>query len=136
MSTQLRPRPATAWIWPLVAIAGEAITIFPRLRWINIYEDQNAYVNSFGFERPAMRTLDGETRYTVRHECQVENVLGRGGNWAVGGKDWCAWNATFGPRGADGLPKPLWNGRTGAIDRSVVEHWKQYDLRLSGATVR
>ena len=40
MSTQLRPRPATAWIWPLVAIAGEAITIFPRLRWINIYEDQ------------------------------------------------------------------------------------------------
>ena len=40
MSAQLRPMPATAWIWPLVAIAGEAITIFPRLRWINIYEDQ------------------------------------------------------------------------------------------------
>jgi hypothetical protein len=36
----------------------------------------------------------------------------------------------FGPRGPDGLPKPLWDGRTGQIDRSVVTHWQQYDLRL------
>ena len=36
----------------------------------------------------------------------------------------------FGPRGADGLPKPLWNGKTGKLDPDVLEHWKQYDLRL------
>jgi hypothetical protein len=27
-------------LWPLVAMAGVAATIFPRLRWINLYEDQ------------------------------------------------------------------------------------------------
>ena len=57
-------------------------------------------------------------------------VLGRGDRWWISGKDWCAWNAVFGPRGADGLPKPLWDGRTGVIDHSVLEHWKMYDLRL------
>ena len=96
---------------------------------INIYEHDNAYVNQYGFDRPSMRDTSGEVRYTVRHECALEIVLGRGDRWWISGKDWCAWNAVFGPRGADGLPKPLWDGRTGAIDHSVVEHWKKYDLR-------
>jgi S-formylglutathione hydrolase FrmB len=103
---------------------------FRAYELINIYEDENAYVNRFGFERPSRRTPQGETVYTVRHETQAENVLGRGNRWWLSGKDWCAWNATFGPRGADGLPKPLWHPKTGAIDRSVTEHWKKYDLRL------
>jgi hypothetical protein len=102
---------------------------FRAYELINIYEDDNAYVNRFGFERPAMRQTTGETVYTVRHECQLEVVLGRGNRWELSGKDWCAWNATFGPRGPDGLPIPLWDGKTGKINRSVVEHWKKYDLR-------
>ena len=32
---------------------------------------------------------------------------------------------------ADGYPKPLWDGKTGKIDRSVLDHWKKYDLRLT-----
>ncbi|MBY0512896.1 MAG: hypothetical protein K2P78_03180, partial [Gemmataceae bacterium] len=24
---------------------------------------------------------------------------------------------------------PLWDGKTGAIDRDVAEHWKKYDLK-------
>jgi S-formylglutathione hydrolase FrmB len=103
---------------------------FRAYELIDIYTDANAYVNRHGFERPAMRQLDGDTIYTVRHECLLEVVLGRGDRWEVGGRDWCAWNATFGPRGADGLPKPLWDGKTGKIDPTVLEHWKQYDLRL------
>jgi hypothetical protein len=103
---------------------------FRAYELINAYEDVNAYVNRFGFERPACRDVDGDTRYTVRHECQLEVVLGRGDRWWLSGKDWCAWNAVFGPRGEDGLPKPLWDGKTGKIDRSVVDHWKKYDLRL------
>lgn len=103
---------------------------FRAYELINIYEDKNAYVNRFGFERPAKRNVWGDTMYNVRHECQVENVLGRGNRWWVSGKDWCAWNATFGPRGEDGLPKPLWHPKTGAIERSVTEHWQKYDLRL------
>jgi hypothetical protein len=102
---------------------------FRAYELIDIYKDENAYVNAHGFERPAMREVDGEVIYTVRHECQVENVLGRGGRWWLSGKDWCAWNATFGPRGSDGWPRPLWDGKTGVIDRSVVENWKRYDLR-------
>jgi S-formylglutathione hydrolase FrmB len=102
---------------------------FRAYELIDVYKDVNAYVNRFGFERPAKRLTNGETVYTVRHECQIENVLGRGDRWTLSGKDWCAWNATFGPRGPDGLPAPLWDGKTGVIDRSVTEHWKRYDLR-------
>jgi hypothetical protein len=102
---------------------------FRAYELINIYEDENAYANGNGFERPAARERNGDVRYTVRHECQLERVLGWGDRWELSGKDWCAWNATFGPRGPDGLPRPLWDGVTGKIDRGVVEHWKSYDLR-------
>jgi S-formylglutathione hydrolase FrmB len=102
---------------------------FRAYELINIYSDTNAYVNRFGFERPAMRTNSGDMIFHVRHETQIENVLGRRNSWWRSGKDWCAWNAVFGPRGEDGQPKPLWHAKTGVIDRSVVEHWKQKDLR-------
>lgn len=103
---------------------------FRAYELINIYSDSNAYINRFGFERPGRRTIGGDTVYTVRHETQIENVLGRGNSWWLSGKDWCAWNAVFGPRGDDGRPRPLWHGKTGVIDRSVVETWKSKDLRL------
>jgi hypothetical protein len=103
---------------------------FRAYELINIYEDDNAYVNRYGFERPGARDRNGDTRWTVRYECRREVVLGRGGRWWLSGKDWCSWNAVFGPRGDDGLPRPLWDGRTGRIDRGVLEHWKRYDLRL------
>jgi S-formylglutathione hydrolase FrmB len=102
---------------------------FRAFELINIYEDDNAYVNRHGFERPAMRELNGDVRYTVRHEVQMENVLGHGDSWTTSGKDWCAWNATFGPRGADGRPVPLWDPKTGKIDRAAAKHWEKYDLR-------
>lgn len=103
---------------------------FRAFELINIYDDDNAYVNSRGFERAGCRDVNGETVYTVRHEAQMEVVLGRGDNWAVSGKDWCAWNAAYGPRGKDGLPVPLWDGKTGKINKAVLDHWKKYDLRL------
>lgn len=103
---------------------------FERFELINIYRDPNAYVNAFGVDRPGTRTVDGDTVATVRQECQLERVLGRGGNWHLGGRDWASWNATYGPKGKDGLPVPLWDGRTGAIDKSVLDHWKKYDLKL------
>ena len=45
---------------------------FKAYELINIYEDANAYVNKYGFERPASHDVDGETRTTVRHECRLE----------------------------------------------------------------
>ncbi|MFO0888788.1 MAG: alpha/beta hydrolase-fold protein [Isosphaeraceae bacterium] len=103
---------------------------FRSFELVNIYEDENAYVDRRGRERPAARERTGEVRYTMRHECGLENVLGRGGSWAMSGGQWGAWNATYGPRARDGRPVPLWDPRTGQIDRAAVEHWRAYDLRL------
>jgi hypothetical protein len=104
---------------------------FRAFELIDIYRDENAYLNRRGFERPSAREINGDTRFTLRHEALLERVLGRGDRWELGGRDWGSWNAAFGPRGHDGLPKPLWDGKTGKIDRSVLEHWKKYDLRLT-----
>lgn len=102
---------------------------FRSFQLVNIYDDKNAYVNVHGLERPAARDVSGEVRYTMRLECGLENVLGLGQSWAMSGQQWGAWNATYGPRGADGRPVPLWDPVSGAIDHRVAEHWEKYDLR-------
>jgi hypothetical protein len=104
---------------------------FRAFELVNIYADDNVYVNRYGFERPSAREISGDVKFTMRHEVQLERVLGRGDRWELGGRDWGSWNAVFGPRGDDGLPRPLWDGKTGKIDRGVLEHWKKYDLRLT-----
>jgi len=103
---------------------------FRAFQLINIYEDQNAYVNRHGFERPSARDVNGEVRFTIRHECQMENVMGLGDSYTMSGEQWGAWNATYGPRGADGRPAPLWDPKTGKINHDLTEHWKKYDLRM------
>ena len=103
---------------------------FRAFQLVNIYQDDNAYMNRWGFERPSARAPNGDVKFTIRHECQMENVLGAGDSWTMSGQQWGAWNATYGPRGADGRPVPLWDPNTGKIDRSVVDHWKRYDLRM------
>jgi hypothetical protein len=103
---------------------------FRGFQLVNIYQDQNAYVNEHGFERPGARDTDGDVRYTMRHECQMENVLGGGDSWTRSGGQWGAWNAVYGPRGKDGFPTALWDPQTGAINRALTEDWKRYDLRL------
>lgn len=103
---------------------------FRDYQLVNIYEDQNAYVDARGAERPAARDpITGKTRYTMRRECASENVRGRVGSYAASGGQWGSWNATFGPRGPNGLPVPLWNPVTGAIDREVAKAFRSYDLR-------
>ncbi len=103
---------------------------FRAFELVNIYEEENAYVNKFGFERPSDRTVTGDVRLTMRHELQIENVLGIGDSWTMSGGQWCTWNATYGPRGADGRPAVLWDPQSGKINPAVAEQWKKYDLRL------
>jgi photosystem II stability/assembly factor-like uncharacterized protein len=103
---------------------------FRGFQIIDIYEDKNAYKDDLGHDRPSKRGLNGNVEFTIRHECQMENVMGARDSWTMSGQQWGAWNATYGPRGRDGKPMPLWDPKTGVIDKSVVDHWKKYDLRL------
>lgn len=103
---------------------------FRAFELVNVFDDDNAYVNTYGFERPSERTVTGDVRLTMRREVQIENVIGQGNSWRMSGGQWCAWNAVYGPRGADGHPVPLWDPRSGRIDHKVAEQWKKYDLRL------
>lgn len=103
---------------------------FRGFQIIDVYQDKNAYLDDNGHERPSKRDIKGNVEFTIRHECQMENVMGAGNSWTMSGQQWGAWNAAYGPRGGDGRPLPLWDPKTGVIDKSVVEHWKKYDLRL------
>jgi S-formylglutathione hydrolase FrmB len=103
---------------------------FRAFELVNIYSDPNAFVNGHGYERPSARDPRGDVSLTMRREVGVENLLGRGNSYTMSGQSWGAWNAVFGPRGADGLPIPIWDPQTGAIDHAVAEQWKKYDLRL------
>ena len=103
---------------------------FRALELVNIYKDDNAYVNKYGNERPSVRDPYGDVKLTMRGELGVENLLGRGNSFTLSGEQWGDWNAAFGPRGADGRPVPLWDPRTGKIDPTVLDHWRQYDLHL------
>ena len=103
---------------------------FRAYQLVNIYKDENAYVNARGFERASEREANGDTTYTMRLECLKENVLGAGDSYTMGGGQWGAWNATFSPRGSDGRPLPLWDAKTGKINHEVARQWEKYDLRL------
>jgi S-formylglutathione hydrolase FrmB len=103
---------------------------FRALELVNIYQDENFYMNKNGYERPSARDSKGDITLTVRDEVGMEKRLGRGNDFLLSGEQWGEWNAAFGPRGANGLPVPLWDVESGAINRAVAEQWKKYDLRL------
>jgi len=103
---------------------------FRALELVNIYKDDNAYMNQYGNERPSARDPNGDVKLTMRREVGVENLLGRGNSYTLSGEQWGDWNAAFGPRGADDRPIPLWDPQTGRVNHAIAEQWKKYDLRL------
>ncbi len=103
---------------------------FRAYELVNIYKDKNAYVNAAGFERPSARQRNGDTQLTMRNEVGSENLVGMNSSYTLSGGQWGAWNATYSPRGKNGLPVPLWDAKTGTIHLEVAEQWKKYDLRL------
>lgn len=96
---------------------------------INIYEDANAYTlkgEAATVERPAFRNYLGEVFATQRDENYMELVAGDRGR---SGGQYDIWAAVFGPVGADGYPKPIFDKLSGAIDKSVAGYWlEHYDL--------
>ncbi len=107
---------------------------FRSLFTIDIYEDDNAFrVPGWGLgnaqpERYAFRSADGQPIFSVRALSRLASALGSRGR----STDYLdAWEASFGPVGDDGYPRPLWNKQTGVIDREVATYWREqgYDLR-------
>jgi len=105
---------------------------FTRYQLADIYHDENAFQAS-GYdppipERPMERTVEGQADVTVRQMTQLEEVLGSRGR---SGQQYDAWEAVYGPTDKDGYPMPLWDRRTGAIDRQVAAYMRDHGYDLS-----
>jgi hypothetical protein len=96
---------------------------------VNIYEDANAYEWKGPWKvvaTPGHRDSLGHISSTVEQMNRLELVVGpktrSGGQYDI-------WQAVYSPVGPDGYPKPIWDKRTGVIDRDVAAFWKEnYDL--------
>jgi len=105
---------------------------FRRYQLIDIYRDENAFEVPSGswakWERPISRTADGQVTQTVRQMSRGEAALG---TRVRSGGQIAAWDAAYGPVGADGYPRPLWDRLTGKIDKEVAAYMRDhgYDLR-------
>ena len=104
---------------------------FRQMELIDIYEDDNAFINRHEIERPAMRDINGEPRYTLRTEVWAENVLGNGNSYVSSGGQWGSWNAVFSPKDSlTNLPMALFDPHTGTINKDIAKAWEKFDLRL------
>lgn len=104
---------------------------FSRYQLANIYEDENMFqirVNDWTVrERPFRRSREGQPLFDVRQLARLEALLGsRGRSYYQLG----IWQATHGPVGPDGYPVPLFDPRTGVINREVAAYMREhgYDL--------
>jgi len=96
---------------------------------INLYADKNAYTlegAAASVERPAQRNYLGEVFTSQADSNHME--LAQGDHSRSGGQ-YDIWQAVFGPVGADGYPKPIFDKVTGDIDPGVAAYWRDhYDL--------
>ena len=102
---------------------------FTDVEGINIYADENAYQRKVDWRTVPIintRELNGQVRLTSEQRNHMELVNGTKGR---SGEQLDIWSAVFGPLGKDGYFEPLFDKRTGAINRTVAEYWRNnYDL--------
>ncbi len=102
---------------------------FTNVEGVNIYEDVNAFYKQHEWRRvptPNTRETDGEIRLTSEQRNRWELANGTKGR---SGQQLDIWSAVYGPLGEDGYFKPLFEKRTGLIDRQVAQYWHDnYDL--------
>jgi hypothetical protein len=96
---------------------------------VDIYQDKNAYWREGPFlrtRRPGQRNWLGHVSLTLEAANRMELVLG---TKSRSGQQWDIWEAVYSPVAPDGYPKPIWDKRTGIIDRDVAAYWRErYDL--------
>lgn len=96
---------------------------FRDFQRIDLYDrNSNMFTDAEGNQRPLARR--GETPFIFyKPFSDMERPLGRGEQLG-------SFEGVFSEKGADGNPKQLWNRDTGAIDPSVAQSWKKYDISL------
>jgi len=105
---------------------------FRRYQLIDIYRDTSAFLVPNAApgapERMMQMSPEGQPVATMRQISQMELASGTRGRSAA---QIDVWNATYGPVGADGYPRQLWDLKTGVIDREVATYMRDhgYDLR-------
>jgi hypothetical protein len=96
---------------------------------VDLYADDNAYHSDGAFRRtmrPSSRDAFGHTRSMMSADGRLEWALGTHGR---SGEQLDIWQAVFSPVGEDGYPKAIFDQKTGSIDRTVADYWREhYDL--------
>lgn len=91
---------------------------FHDFQKIDLYQPQsNIFTDETGKLRPLSR---GSWTMIYKNFHDMEQPMKRGGQLQ-------SFQAVFGPVGADGFPKPLWDN-AGKTDPEVFQHWKPYDI--------
>lgn len=102
---------------------------FHAYQAVNIYDDKNAFWDEGQFgavPRPEERTYNGMLLQTMEPSIRREEVMGTKGRST---EQWGIWQAVFSPVGQDGYPAPIWDPKTGVIDKKVATYWQEhYDL--------
>ncbi len=102
---------------------------FRAFTQVNIYEHTNAYYEEGPFRktlRPGHRNYLGEIDATLQDMNYRELALA---DHSRSGQQWDIWEAVFSPCGENGYPQPIWDKRTGIIDKTVAQYWKEnFDL--------
>ena len=92
----------------------------------DIYKDDNMFYTQGAekrIEQPAMRNYLGQTLISLRDNVQYEAALGDHGR---SGEQFDIWQAVYGPVGADGYPKSIFDKETGAIDHQTAAYWHDH----------
>jgi hypothetical protein len=114
---------------------------FSDVEGINIYKDENAFYKQVTewHRTPTInsREVNGEVRQTSQQRNWMELVNGTKGR---SGHQLDIWSAVYGPLGDDGYFKPVFDKKTGKVDRAVAEYWRDnhdllHYLRRNWATV-
>ena len=105
---------------------------FSDVEGVNMYKDANAFYKQYSEWQltPTVnsREVNGAIRQTAQQRYWMELVNGTHGRSGTGQQD--VWQSTWGPIGADGYFKPAVDSRTGKIDHSVTDSWRDnYDLQ-------
>jgi S-formylglutathione hydrolase FrmB len=102
---------------------------FSAYEGIDLYEDENAFYKDYGWYRvPTSNIRDtfGQVRLTAEQKNHFELVAGTKGR---SGYQMDIWSAVYGPVGEDGYYEPVFDKRTGVVNRDVARYWKEnYDL--------